>query len=461
MPKRKTRGHRRRRSYDDSESEHESDVDYCPKEKVAKRSGKGKCSTTPANSRAVRKRIPGEQADRSRDQFAGWSLLPPELLLMIFEELVELNGGALPVLLKVGGVCVRWRAISLCKSLWRQVSVAHGGSSLTNKVLAYLAEHKLNHTVYLNLQGCKASRIHPVDAHCKELTGLEVTSPEAYLQLSCRLSQLTVSQCTSQGFRRFRPDMMACLTYLSLSCRSDQTAIPLTYDFPNLKDLSLDKFIVDWPVLTKNCPQLEKFTCIQCTMKHLSQHMNGLEGLKLFRLIQPEDWILQHWDGKDGDADGHILQWLGKCPQLRSLEISGRDKLWKYILAYFNIFPALPPMRLKHLVLRSLPCSVSIELLLSSFLTVTGEWLRFLQILNLRIGDSLVFGTLPNLSSLRLEHCTLSSDICLRAMAACPSLTFVSFAGNYRLPRGAKQEFCVGRFDYLKNLLTLDEVHET
>lgn len=157
--------------------------------------------------------------DSSRDltidqsEQSGWAqFMPVELLSLVFAEVCEREGGAIPALCRLARVCRLWRSASQLSRMWRCVDLSRVPvSSRTSRRLAWLIKHRLSHVQHLSLEGWSKtvsdSTVLQLCSVCDDLRSLNVTG---------------CSRLTAESFERLARDCprLTSLTLTGLHARS-------------------------------------------------------------------------------------------------------------------------------------------------------------------------------------------------------------------------------------------------
>ncbi|KAI0232667.1 F-box/LRR-repeat protein 6 [Lamellibrachia satsuma] len=396
--------------------------------------------------------------------------VPPELLLKIFEHVVD-TSGSLPFLCRAAKVCRLWHRTACHPRLWKKVDLSYGWVKSTEATLSWLSENRLSRTTDINLSTWKSLTLTGfqylcsiLTAHCHMLRAINLSYCVKLTSAAIRLLADRCPNLTSVDLSSLQTDAVSCqcLTYLVEKVGQSLTQFNVSGNTltgftsvlkamsdkcPNLEVLEISNARFSTDVLLLNIPKMQsgfqrmrvlRFANSKVAMSEVSarkmEESTGFPALEELSLA---------WGGETSNrgVNDHFLSRILKTSHgLHLLDIRGCVNLSTECLA------DIPVTDLCYLhISRS---SVGRD---GGLRTIISKWRHSLQELDLswnqypdtsldlavkRLGEN--SKTCP-LTSVDLTGVSLSCSTIRTLLTGCPKLTSLNLTSCRGMPRGKKR----------------------
>ncbi|CAB3237177.1 unnamed protein product [Arctia plantaginis] len=443
------------------------------------------------SEKTERTRISGAVSKETRPQSPWGHSMPKEILLKIFEYVVD-SEGTLPSVIRIGRVCKLWHSVSCRAELWKNVDLAQYTSEKckTDYKLVWLLENRLSQCQSLNIAQWKVSNVSWVLAcvadYCPELVELSVagwsriTSEQLFdlMQALPKLQRIDLSLTSETGgsstclsaasMARISENFGARLTHLTLT-NNKFVAMPqilqsIASHCCNLEVLDISGTLaashpaaVPLEAMQKGCPKLRVFRAAnsQLVLQNAStaQQMecNGWPALEELS-IAGEAATERVGVGEYRLGDDALARLVRGATRLRLLDVRGLQRLSDSGLV------RVPAWDLQHLFLGG--CKVTrqssacLELICEkwshSLIELDLSWASATRVLDDAVA-ALADSPDSKLRILNLCGSSVSLEPVKKVLLKCPLIESLNLSSCRALPRGMKRLYTGKELQDLKD----------
>lgn len=410
------------------------------------------------------------------EQSAWGSLIPENVLLKIFQNVVE-KEGALPTLFRLGRVCALWRNVSLSSTLWRSMDLSTWVKEKyrTELKLKWFIENRGRGCTDLNVSNWKVTDISCILAKlsesCPNLTGITLNGWKGFTSDHLTFLVDNIPKLERLDLSSINVEMNASKSAVGLQslCNSLQT-INGRLTHLHLAHNRLAGIPQILTILASHCPNLVlldlsnvRTAAISHGILHVEKLQHGCQKLKVLRVTNSHVTLSQASIQEMMDSPGfpeleelsvaaltdesrlisdeHLQRILKSSSKLKLLDVRGCTRLTHESLI------RLPAWDIKHLFLSG--CSVTrdvgsgLELIASkwahSLVEIDLAWANVQQPLGNALKALAEKGSESPLTHLNLCGSSVSEDAVKEILANCPNMNSINLSSCRGLPRGVKR----------------------